>query len=360
VLRGTPPAGAGLEAEGQPVQPPAEGEGQPPTSPVRDVPLAELSAPEELPPTSPEPAPATVEPAHEPERAASPQLPPAPAAGAGSTVEVELPDLGIPPAGEATSEPEAATATTPEPEAATEASPPERDAPAEVSVAEPAPPEQDEPAEAPVVEPTPPEQDEAAASPSSTAVLGEMPDEETGGTATKDAIFQKIEPSVWLILSAESGNVRQGSAVAVGENRLLASCKIMHSQLGVAVIAHDDVIDDVDLVSRDVASDRCVLAPKQAKLQPVPAVRPFASLEVGETVYVVGAPSGLSRTSVEGTISGLAQDGGIGVIETTIPQGPGSPGAAVVDASGRLVGITTANGQRGRGTAAVAAESFWE
>jgi S1-C subfamily serine protease len=45
--------------------------------------------------------------------------------------------------------------------------------------------------------------------------------------------------------------------------------------------------------------------------------------------------------AAEGLISGVREDGGVTLVQTSAPISPGSSGGALVDASGALVGITT-------------------
>lgn len=91
------------------------------------------------------------------------------------------------------------------------------------------------------------------------------------------------------------------------------------------------------------------------------------NLAVGETVYAMGSPLGLSGTFTSGIVSALHRPvvpqadvrGGstsvIDAIQTDAPINPGSSGGALVDEAGNLVGITSAiaslssglNGQSG-------------
>ena len=83
-------------------------------------------------------------------------------------------------------------------------------------------------------------------------------------------------------------------------------------------------------------------------------------MEVGERVYTIGNPSGLSKTLGEGLISGLRQRDGIQYIQTNAQISHGSSGGALVDSKGALVGITTFLVKDAKNlNFAIAAEEYW-
>lgn len=73
-----------------------------------------------------------------------------------------------------------------------------------------------------------------------------------------------------------------------------------------------------------------------------------ASVQVGETAVAVGSPFGLSRTVTQGIVSGLNRalptgEGVVGdVIQTDASVNPGNSGGPLLDADGRVIGVTTA------------------
>lgn len=62
---------------------------------------------------------------------------------------------------------------------------------------------------------------------------------------------------------------------------------------------------------------------------------------VGETVYAIGNPKGLTNTISEGIVSALRADAGEDIIQHTAPISPGSSGGALVDSNGDLLGINS-------------------
>jgi S1-C subfamily serine protease len=62
---------------------------------------------------------------------------------------------------------------------------------------------------------------------------------------------------------------------------------------------------------------------------------------IGENIYAIGNPKGLSNTISEGIVSGLRSLEGEDVIQHTAPISPGSSGEALVDSSGALLGMNS-------------------
>lgn len=87
---------------------------------------------------------------------------------------------------------------------------------------------------------------------------------------------------------------------------------------------------------------------KPAHLQPIP-IGNSKDLQVGQSVYAIGNPFGLSRTLTTGVISALERrlpttSGGEveGVIQTDAAVNPGNSGGPLLDSGGRLIGVNTA------------------
>ena len=62
---------------------------------------------------------------------------------------------------------------------------------------------------------------------------------------------------------------------------------------------------------------------------------------VGENVYAIGNPKGLTNTISGGIVSALRRDGGENIIQHTAPISPGSSGGALVDSDGNLLGMNS-------------------
>lgn len=90
------------------------------------------------------------------------------------------------------------------------------------------------------------------------------------------------------------------------------------------------------------------LSDTRAALRPIP-IGTSVDLEVGQSVFAIGNPFGLSRTLTTGVISALnrrlptANDREVrGVIQTDAAINPGNSGGPLLDSAGRLIGVNTA------------------
>jgi putative serine protease PepD len=104
------------------------------------------------------------------------------------------------------------------------------------------------------------------------------------------------------------------------------------------------------IVGRDIAYDIAVLRVKTGNL-PVIKVGDSAKVSVGDPVIAIGSPLGLASTVTAGIISALnrpvltGSDGlesYVNAIQTDAAINPGNSGGALVDASGKLIGVNSA------------------
>jgi S1-C subfamily serine protease len=93
--------------------------------------------------------------------------------------------------------------------------------------------------------------------------------------------------------------------------------------------------------SARIGADTCVLIGETDQFAPVARVRSFDSLQIGETVIAIGAPSGFSNTLSTGIVSQLRVLDGRKLVQTTAAISGGSSGGGLFDEKGNLIGITT-------------------
>lgn len=97
----------------------------------------------------------------------------------------------------------------------------------------------------------------------------------------------------------------------------------------------------------DEESDLAILKIEAPEALPFLELRESGSVEVGELTLAIGNPFGVGQTVSSGIVSGLARSGNSGgqgrgyFIQTDAPINPGNSGGALVDVSGRLIGINT-------------------
>lgn len=103
-----------------------------------------------------------------------------------------------------------------------------------------------------------------------------------------------------------------------------------------------------ELIGADPKSDVALIKIDAPDLKPI-VIADSEGLRVGDVVLAVGSPFGLDQTVTQGIVSALGRknlaitDGGYeNFIQTDAPINRGNSGGALIDASGRLVGINTA------------------
>jgi len=140
-----------------------------------------------------------------------------------------------------------------------------------------------------------------------------------------------------------------GSGVIVAADGVIVSnYHVVGQSTDIRVVLKDGREFDAEVVLGDQATDLAVLRLDGARELPALTLRDSDSVEVGDLVLAIGNPFGIGQTVSSGIVSGLARSGRVGgteqgyFIQTDAAINPGNSGGALVDMSGRLVGINTA------------------
>ncbi len=179
-------------------------------------------------------------------------------------------------------------------------------------------------------------------------------------------IYKRTSPSIYLIVAAKNDaamkrgkSLYEGSAVAITPTLALTNCHIVKGRKTL-VLAQNKQMDLGVVVASDPRTDRCVIEAQKMKLHPIPGVRRYADIKVGEKVYTIGNPSGLESTLGEGLVSGLRNREGVRYVQTSAPISPGSSGGGLFDERGNLLGITSFKIEDAENlNFAIAAEDYW-
>jgi S1-C subfamily serine protease len=176
-------------------------------------------------------------------------------------------------------------------------------------------------------------------------------------------LFQLAAASVyWLESVRPSGAVAYGSAVAISDSEALTNCHVIGDSTDLTLGGNPQQRPvPVEVVGADYAADRCVVRSRELRLVPVPGLRRFDSLSVGEAVYAIGNPRRLERTLSDGLLSGKrALNPNQRYLQTSAAISPGSSGGGLFDARGNLIGITTSTLRGSQNiNFAIPAEDFW-
>lgn len=150
--------------------------------------------------------------------------------------------------------------------------------------------------------------------------------------------------------SVGSGEVITADGYILTNNHVISPAA---SGGSIAVRFSDGHAADARLVGRDPKTDLAVLHVSGETSLPVIPSGDSGALVVGQPVVALGSPLGLSSTVTAGIVSALGRtvpvpsDNGqnailVGAIQTDASINPGNSGGALVDCSGRFVGVNTA------------------
>ncbi|MDF1670039.1 MAG: trypsin-like peptidase domain-containing protein [Roseovarius sp.] len=139
-----------------------------------------------------------------------------------------------------------------------------------------------------------------------------------------------------------------GSGVILSANGIVVSnYHVVGEATDIRVVLNDRREFKGRVLLSDQESDLAILQLDDAENMPALALRDSDTVEVGELVLAIGNPFGVGQTVSSGIVSGLARSGtAMGnargyFIQTDAPINPGNSGGALIDVTGRLIGINT-------------------
>lgn len=189
------------------------------------------------------------------------------------------------------------------------------------------------------------------------AAAGTPPQDDSG--VTVHAIYERTAPGVVFV---RAGSAHQEASTATARERSTGTGFVIdadghiltnHHLVGDARTVNVSFVDDESVTARvlgsDAANDLTLLKvdPRAAKLHPL-MLGTSSTAEVGDPVIAIGNPFGLARTLTTGVVSALQRQltapNGFTiqhVIQTDAPINRGSSGGPLLDAEGRVIGITS-------------------
>ncbi len=159
-----------------------------------------------------------------------------------------------------------------------------------------------------------------------------------------EQLFRKIEPSVWLIRSADKSGVplSTGSAVVVAPHRLVTNCHVLKQAASLLVIKGKASFG-ARLEQVDLERDLCLLSVEDEKFTaPTVSYKAQTPPVIGQRIVTIGNPAALEMSLTDGLISRLQYDDDkqLDAIQFSAPISPGSSGGGLFDVDGNLLGIT--------------------
>lgn len=174
-----------------------------------------------------------------------------------------------------------------------------------------------------------------------------------------EQVFDRVAPSIVLILAKDKRTVNQGSGVVVARERVITNCHVV-KQRGQLTVKWKERELSASIEREDSKRDLCRLVVPGLDA-PVATHAKLASVRIGQRVYAVGNPEGLELTLTEGLVSAIRNVGKHQLIQTSAPYTHGSSGGGLFDSEGELVAITSAGVKEGLGlNFAIPAEYIFE
>ncbi|GAB3132477.1 trypsin-like peptidase domain-containing protein [Tsukamurella serpentis] len=165
-------------------------------------------------------------------------------------------------------------------------------------------------------------------------------------------VAQKVLPAVVSIDNQAGTAESSGSGVVItGDGKIVTNNHVIAGNGSLTVSFADGSVSRAAVIGADPVTDLAVLQTDKRDLQPL-VFADSAKLAVGQEVVAVGAPLGLAGTVTSGIVSALnrpvATSGKdsdqatvINSVQTDAAINPGNSGGALVDMTGRLIGINS-------------------
>jgi len=163
------------------------------------------------------------------------------------------------------------------------------------------------------------------------------------GSADAQTIYAKCKESVVTIMTFDKNRapLAQGSGFIVANGRVVTNYHVLAGSSSASVIFNDGSLTSVkQVIAASRPKDLVIVDAETGNRNPL-ALGDELQLRVGETIYTIGAPNGLTSSLSNGLISAFRQDEGQFLIQITAAIAPGSSGGPVLNSQGQVVGVAT-------------------
>jgi hypothetical protein len=159
------------------------------------------------------------------------------------------------------------------------------------------------------------------------------------------SLYEACSPAVFYIeiFDANEKKVKSGSGFFVSEGGLaVTNYHVVSGGSAAKIITSDgESYDIAGIYDYDAARDIALLQVEGEKFDKLERAS-SSGVRTGETIYTIGSPLGLEGTISQGIISSAARSiDGMEYIQIDAAISSGSSGGALLDAYGRVIGITT-------------------
>ena len=186
--------------------------------------------------------------------------------------------------------------------------------------------------------------DHGAAAGSTSSAVPTTPTSTNTTASTAATIYTQDSPGVVTITVSVRGGQAIGSGIVLDTSGdILTNAHVISGAQKIDVAFSDGTSVPGTVVGSNTAADLAVIrvSVAAAVLHPL-TLGSSATVRVGDSVYAIGSPFGLSGSLSEGIVSNLGQTGGgnlTGLIQTDAAINPGNSGGPLVNAQGQVIGV---------------------
>lgn len=161
-------------------------------------------------------------------------------------------------------------------------------------------------------------------------------------------IFRRSAPAVVEIdcLDEKASKISLGTGFLVNsEGRIATNFHVIAACKAISVkFANGDIYDASMVVDTDIRKDLALIRVKAANTPQLP-LGDSDTLEIGDTVYSIGNPSGLQNTLQQGIVNGFRPVAGYNLVQVSASLNPGNSGGPILDDQGAVVAVAAAKVQ---------------
>ncbi len=146
------------------------------------------------------------------------------------------------------------------------------------------------------------------------------------------------------IVKIQAGTSMGSGFIVDVEGHILTNFHIVQNAtvISAKMIEKNQNFNNVKVIKVDPVKDIALLKIDNANSLPIVVLGDSDRLSVGERVVAIGNPQGLENTISDGLISGIRENDGVKLIQTSVPVTHGSSGGPLFNMQGEVIGIVTA------------------